>query len=472
MRVRPLPVLLALELSGIGRDWGVMDHELLEKYGGPVPRYTSYPTAPHFHGGIGVSDYGNWLSALCPADGPVSLYLHIPYCRELCTYCGCTTKITRRYAPVASYVADLAAEIDLVADRLSQPLAVSHVHFGGGTPNILGDDDFRALMERLRRVFAFGADTETAVEIDPRLLTRSHAWAMADAGVTRVSIGVQDLNEQVQQAINRVQPLSVVQRAVDMLQGAGIDAINLDLMYGLPLQTLDHVLATVDRAAGLGAQRIALFGYAHVPWMKTHQRLLDELPRANAAERFEQAEAAAERLIGHGYRRIGLDHFALPDDDLATALDGGRLRRNFQGYTTDSADVLLAFGASAIGELPGGYVQNAVDQRSYSRTVKAGQLPTVKGLALTDDDRCRRAVIERLMCDMSVDLDRFGGVAAFDAELARLRDLERDGLVRVEGAKITVPETARPLMRAVAAVFDVYLAPRDMPATGRHSLAV
>ncbi|MCF3628318.1 oxygen-independent coproporphyrinogen III oxidase [Thalassospiraceae bacterium LMO-SO8] len=449
-----------------------MDRHLLEKYGGPVPRYTSYPTAPQFHDGIGAAAYADWLTALGPGDGPVSLYLHIPYCRELCTYCGCNTKITRRYAPIAGYVTDLTAEIDLVAANVGEPLAVSHVHFGGGTPNILGADDFLALMGHLRRSFAFGPDTETAVEVDPRVLTGDMAEAMAAAGVTRVSIGVQDLNEDVQQAINRVQPLSVVRRAVAMLRGAGINEINLDLMYGLPLQTVDRVLATVDQVAELEAQRIALFGYAHVPWMKSHQRLLDGLPRADAHGRFEQAEAAARRLARYGYRRIGLDHFATPGDGLARALDAGRLRRNFQGYTTDTADVLLAFGASAIGQLPGGYVQNAPDSGTYRRRIEAGRLATVKGLTLSGDDRRRRAVIERLMCDMAVDLEHFGGTAAFAAELTRLHAMEGDGLVRVAGARVTIPESARPLMRAVAAVFDGYLNPVGIPSAGRHSMAV
>lgn len=449
-----------------------MDRHLLEKYGGPVPRYTSYPTAPQFHDGIGAAAYADWLTALGPGDGPVSLYLHIPYCRELCTYCGCNTKITRRYAPIAGYVTDLTAEIDLVAANVGEPLAVSHVHFGGGTPNILGADDFLALMGHLRRSFAFGPDTETAVEIDPRVLTGDMAEAMAAAGVTRVSIGVQDLNEDVQRAINRVQPLSVVRRAVDMLRAVGIDEINLDLMYGLPLQTVDRVLATVDQVAELDAQRIALFGYAHVPWMKSHQRLLDGLPRADAQGRFEQAEAAARGLARYGYQRIGLDHFATPGDSLSRALDAGRLRRNFQGYTTDMADVLLALGASAIGQVPGGYVQNAPDSGTYRRRIEAGQLATVKGLTLSGDDRRRRAVIERLMCDMAVDLDRFGGTAAFAAELARLNAMAGDGLVRVAGARVTIPETARPLMRAVAAVFDGYLNPAGTPSAGRHSMAV
>lgn len=451
---------------------GNLGPHLLETYGGPVPRYTSYPTAPQFRDNIGPADYAGWLAGLTPADGPVSLYLHIPYCRELCTYCGCNTKITRRYAPIAAYVADLTAEIDLVARNLSSPPAVSHVHFGGGTPNTLGTGDFLALMGALRTAFRFGPETETAVEIDPRLLTHDMAEAMAAAGVTRVSIGVQDLNERVQRAINREQPFTVVRRAVDLLRGVGIDCINLDLMYGLPLQTVDHVLRTIDRSAELEAQRIALFGYAHVPWMKTHQRLLDGLPRADAQGRFDQAAAAALRLARYGYRRIGLDHFAMPDDALCHALDTGCLHRNFQGYTTDTAQVLLAFGASAIGELPGGYVQNAPDAGTYSRRIAGGQLATVKGVPIDADDRRRRAVIERLMCDMTVDLDQFGGASSFVGELARLDVMAADGLVQIDGAVITIPEDARPLMRAVAAVFDAYLPPPGSVPVARHSQAV
>ncbi len=449
-----------------------MSRHLLETYGGPVPRYTSYPTAPHFRDSIGPADYAGGLAGLTPADGPVSIYLHIPYCRELCTYCGCTTKITRRYAPIAAYVDDLRAEIDLVAAALGNPPAVSHVHFGGGTPNILGAGDFRAVMEHLHAAFHFGPQTETAVEIDPRVLSHDMAEAMAAAGVTRVSIGVQDLNERVQRAINREQPFTVVRRAVDLLRAVGIDRINLDLMYGLPLQTVDHVLRTVDRTAELEAQRIALFGYAHVPWMKSHQRLLDGLPRADAQGRFDQAAAAALRLVRNGYRRVGLDHFALPDDSLCQALDTGRLRRNFQGYTTDTANVLLGLGASAIGELPGGYFQNAPDTGTYRRRIAAGQLATVKGIPIDADDHRRRAVIERLMCDMTVDLDRFGGTASFTAELACLHDMAADGLVRVDGAVVTVPEDARPLMRAVAAVFDAYLPASGTAPQARHSQAV
>lgn len=441
---------------------------LTEKYGGPVPRYTSYPTAPHFHGGVGAGTYAGWLAALDPSMGPLSLYLHVPFCREMCAYCGCHTKITRRHAPVAGYVETLIAEIALVARHLPGRFAVSQIHFGGGTPNMLAPDEFTRVMAALRGAFDLVPGAETAVEIDPRVLTGRMADAMAAAGVTRASLGVQDFNDDVQQTIGRVQPLAVVDCALGLLRRAGIHAINLDLMYGLPLQTVGKVRRTADIAAALGAQRIALFGYAHVPWMKAHQKLLDGYPRADGAERLAQAEAAAETLAGHGYRRVGLDHFALRDDPLCRAQGSGRLMRNFQGYTADDAPALIGFGASAIGTLPQGFVQNLPDARGYARAVAEGRLPIAKGLELTADDRVRAAIIGRLMCDLTVDLSDFGGALAFRPELARLALLAADGLAVLDGPRLTVPEQARPLVRVVAAVFDRYLDAGQ----GRHSRAV
>ncbi len=446
-----------------------MDVSLLEKYGGPVPRYTSYPTAPHFHDGVGAEQYGDWLARIDPDDGRISVYVHVPFCRELCTYCGCNTKITKRDKPVADYLSVLAREIDLVGDRLAARPKVSHLHFGGGTPNIVSARQFAQVMECLGRHFEIDEETEIALEADPRNLDADLVQAMADAGVRRVSIGVQDLDAEVQRAINRVQPLEVVERAVALLYLAGINRINLDLMYGLPLQTRETARRTAEQAIHLGAQRIALFGYAHVPWMKKHQRLLDGYPMAGAVGRHAQAEAAAEVLAAAGYQRVGLDHFARPEDDLAVAASTpGKLRRNFQGYTTDVSATLVAFGASAIGGFRQGFVQNAPDAGGYRRRVEAGEPPIVKGLEIDADDRQRAKIIERLMCEMAVDLDTFGGTGAFAPELARLETLEADGLVERSGARITVPEGARPLMRVVAAQFDRYLA----ATTARHSRAV
>ena len=373
------------------------------KYDRRVPRYTSYPTAPHFHPGIGADTYRRWLAELT-AETPLSLYFHIPFCESMCSYCGCHTKVVRRYAPVAEYAAQLKLEVGRVATAIGARGPVRHIHFGGGTPTMLTAADIEALGAHIRADFRVAADAEFAVEIDPRTLDAERVRALAAAGVTRASLGVQDIDARVQAAINRVQPLEVTERAMDMLRAAGIRAINVDLMYGLPHQTVDGVRETASAIARLGPQRFAVFGYAHVPWMKTHQRLIDEAALPDGPERLRQSTAVAKRLAEHGYVQIGLDHFALPDDELAVAQRAGRLHRNFQGYTVDDSPALLGFGASAIGSLPQGYVQNMPAIGQWQDAVSNSRLAIARGFALTAEDRLRRAVIERLMCDFRVDL--------------------------------------------------------------------
>ena len=417
-------------------------------------------------------EYRKWLAAIDPGS-PVSLYLHIPYCRELCWYCGCNTRATTRREPVADYVRRLATEIGRIADLIGGRLRVSQIHWGGGTPTILAPSDFLALHEILARRFEIAGDAEIAIEIDPRTLEPPMIAAMAAAGVSRASLGVQDFDPRVQRAINRVQPYETTRRVVEELRGAGIGAINFDLMYGLPYQTTAGLLETVERSVALGPQRIALFGYAHVPWMKPHQRLIAPESLPDGEVRWEQANAAAGQLQAAGYHWIGLDHFALPDDDLAIAARNGQLRRNFQGYTADAAVTLLGFGASAIGAVAQGYVQNSADVRLWSRAVDAGGLAIVRGIALDDDDRLRRHVIERLMCDLTVDLaeaaERFGFEASYLArEQALFNPLAEDGLLAVEGMRVTLTPAGRPFMRLAASLFDRYI---DRGAA-RHSRAV
>ena len=448
-----------------------MDLALPQRYDRPVPRYTSYPTAPHFHSGV-ADEYPDWLARL-PHDEPVSLYFHVPFCTRMCWYCGCHTKVVRGYRPVSAYAALLEREISLVADAIPAAPRIAHVHWGGGTPTILSSEDFAALMDALRARFAFAAAAEIAVEIDPRGLSRAQANALAAAGVTRANLGVQDFTEEVQRAINRIQPFETTARAVEWLRGAGIAAIGFDLMYGLPRQGLAEVIRTVDLAARLAPDRLAVFGYAHVPWMKTHQRMIDESVLPDGAERLEQLEGAAARLAEHGYLRIGLDHFARPDDPMARAQAEGRLRRNFQGYTDDRADTLLGFGASAIGALPQGYVQNAVPLRAYGEAVRDGRPPVAKGLRLDAEDRLRRAVIERLMCDLEVDLEAMSAHFArpeedFATERDALAAMQRDSLVELDGNRLRITETGRPFVRSVCALFDQYLG----SGTARHSRAV
>ena len=453
-----------------------MKAELLAKYDRWVPRYTSYPTAPHFHPGVAAGDYRSWLAAL-PVETPLSLYVHIPFCDSLCWFCGCHTKIVRRARPVERYVAALREEIRLIAETLdgrgSSRRGLAHLHFGGGSPTILAPERVAEVVGDIKRSFAFHPATEFAVEIDPRDADPARIAAWAAAGVTRASLGVQDLNPEVQRAINRVQSFELTARTVDALGAAGIRQINIDLMYGLPHQTVDGVLRTIDQIVTLAPARLALFGYAHVPWMKRHQRLIPEDALPGLEARCRQQEAAARRLGEAGYTRIGLDHFARPEDPLARAQAAGRLHRNFKGYTDDAAPALIGLGASAIGALPQGYVQNAVPIHDYERTLGEGRLAVVRGVRVGPDDRLRRAVIERLMCDLHVDLGAlaadFGARAEdFADDLAALEPMVRDGIVEVDGPRVRLTEPGRPLVRSVCARFDSYL----NSGNARHSRAV
>ena len=448
------------------------DGDLLARYDRPVPRYTSYPAATRFSADVGADDYAAWLGSL-PRQERLSLYLHVPFCAELCLYCGCHTTVVRRYEPVAAYADLLLREIALVAERLGEGHPVAHIHWGGGTPTILSPRHLLDITEVLRRRFTICGDAEIAVEIDPRTLDLSRVGALAAMGVTRASLGVQDFNSEVQRAIGRLQSYDQTAQAADWLRRAGIGSLNLDLMYGLPLQTVSSVVNSVRTALRLQPDRIALFGYAHVPWMKRHQALLPEESLPGAAERLGQMRAAAAAIVEAGYVAIGLDHFARPGDELARALLDGRLRRNFQGYTTDRAPSLIGFGTSSIGALPQGYVQNAASTVTWRDAIAAGQLATARGLMLTADDRLRGDIIERLMCDLAVDIEHIAARHGrspedFAPELASLDKIAEDGLVGRDGYHITVPEAARPFLRSICAAFDRHLTPGPM----RHSRAV
>lgn len=446
--------------------------QLIARYDGRAPRYTSYPTALQFTPAVDAGTYRGWLAEL-PVLEPVSLYLHIPFCARLCWYCGCNTRAVNRHDPIGEYVQLLAAEIALLEAALPGKLSAGAVHLGGGTPNMLDPDDLAALFGALRQVFRFSPEAEIAAELDPAVLTADWVRAAAHHGLTRASLGVQNLDPQVQKAVNRQESLEDIAICVSALREAGVRSVNLDLMYGLPHQTVANTLSTLQAVLTLRPERLALFGYAHVPWMKTHQQLISESALPGPAERLAQSEAAAERLVSEGYVRIGLDHFALPTDELAIAAAERRLHRNFQGYTTDAAGVLLGLGASAIGALPQGYVQNAAQELAWRKAVAGGELPVVRGVAVTAEDRFRGEIIERLMCDLEVDLDavcaRHGRApVALSGELSQLKGFERDGLVRLAGGRLAVTEIGRILVRSVCAVFDTHLAPEAQ----RHSKAL
>ena len=435
-----------------------------------VPRYTSYPTAPNFSPAVNADVYRSWLAGL-PGEAALSLYLHVPFCRELCHYCGCHTKATLRDEPIEAYAQRLVEEIALVAIHTGQR-KVTHIHWGGGTPSILDADLLKFITDEIAHRFDLSAVREHAIELDPRYLTRPLSQALRDIGINRASLGVQDFSAHVQQAAGRIQPFDTVKNAVELLNDFGIDRINIDLMYGLPKQTVADVQRTATLAHALKPQRVAVFGYAHVPWFRPQQRLIEQSDLPSSPERLAQAEAAHEILVQFGYQPIGLDHYAKPDDQLAAR--SGRLQRNFQGYTDDDADALVGLGASAISRLPQGFAQNAPAVGNYSRAVVEGKLATVKGIILSDDDRLRGHIIERLMCDMAVDLDAIANETGFDIatdftdELESLEPFQENGSVQIEGHRIRITEKGRPYMRLVASVFDTYLT----RAKSRHSVAV
>lgn len=438
----------------------------------PTPRYTSYPTALHFQPGFPEAQYRQWLGE-ADLRAPISLYLHVPFCNRLCWYCGCNMKLTARYAPVSDYVTTLLAEIDLVAAALPARMAVAHLHWGGGTPTSLSPDDFSRVMERLRRRFDISPDAEIAVETDPRTLSDEMIARLGREGVTRASFGVQEFDALVQQTINRVQPPEMVARAVDGLRRAGISNINFDLIYGLPHQSVATLTRTIETCFAMRPDRVALFGYAHVPWMAKNQRLIDETALPDAQARAAQALAAEQALMAAGYQPIGIDHYALPGDALAVAARQGTLRRNFQGYTTDAAETLIGLGATAIGRTRAGYVQNIAETGAWARAVRAGMLPVAKGRTISGEDRLRGHVIERIMCDGEVDCaaaaQRFGAPADWSRDaLAELAPLERDGVLSRAGSTIRLDPRARPLARVVAAAFDAHLA----AGKGRHAATV
>jgi len=438
-----------------------------------TPRYTSYPTAPHFTDAIADPDYRRMLGEL-PAKDPLSLYLHVPFCRSLCWYCGCHTKIASTEGPIQSYLDDLEREIAMVASALSQRMTVRHIHWGGGTPAIMGATRFLSLMDLIRHHFHVLPDAEIAIEIDPRRIDEPMIHALGSAGVTRASLGIQSFDPRVQEAINRVQSFEQTARACDGLRRSGIRSINVDLIYGLPYQTVNSCETTVIRTLPLEPDQFSVFGYAHVPWVKKHQRVLEEHVLPGSSERLSQVNAIADRLTGSGYRQIGLDHFARPGDRLDRCRQEGTLHRNFQGYTNDPCTTLLGFGASAIGTLPGAYVQNTTNVGNYRRQLQGDRLAVERGRRLSQDDQVRRDVIERMMCNFSVDLGKIISARRvhegyFASELERLRPLEREGVVEIGGSRVTVVPAYRALVRTVASVFDAYLRPED---ASRHAKAI
>jgi oxygen-independent coproporphyrinogen-3 oxidase len=440
-----------------------MRDDAIRRYAdGEVPRYTSYPTAPHFSTDIGPRTYSEWLSGVAEREA-VSLYLHIPFCKAMCWYCGCHTNITGRKQPVSNYLELLRNEIEMVAERAAVPLRVGNVHFGGGTPTIVEPEEFMALTGLLHRCFHIADTAEVAIEIDPRTLAASMAQALGAAGVGRASLGVQSFDPVVQRAVNRIQSEEQTAVTVGNLRAAGVKRINFDLIYGLPHQTVRSCIETAAAAIAMRPDRFAVFGYAHVPSFKKHQRMIDEATLPDGHARMEQSQAISEVLRAAGYRQIGLDHFALPEDELAQAQARGKLRRNFQGYTTDQCETLIGLGASAIGRMREGYVQNELGLGGYAGRIASGSFATAKGYRLSPEDYVRSLIIERLMCDFMADIPAICSAYGFDpARLldgnARLAELADDHIIDVADGIVRLRGEHRFLIRAVAAAFDTHLA--------------
>lgn len=437
--------------------------DVLNRYQCAVPRYTSYPTAPQFQAGMGPELVEEMYAGLHPKEA-VSVYIHIPFCDRLCWFCGCNTKHTQRYQPISTYMDHLIDEIALMRTRLGNPQPISQLHLGGGSPSLLTQHDMERLRTALETVFSFNEKTEISVEIDPSDSNAEMFAGLKALGITRASIGVQDFHTQVQEAINRPQSFEDTKSVVEQLRALGIGSINIDALYGLPLQTEARLMRTLEQCVSLRPDRLALFGYAHVPWLKKHQQMIKQDDLASPSERFVHASKGADLLKAAGYQAIGIDHFAKPTDSMAKAANTGQLHRNFQGYTTDNATTMIGIGASSIGFFAGGYIQNLVATGQYQASIAQGELTANKGYRLTEDDKLRGYFIERLMCDLRVDLSqltkKFGhSCAPLIAEvLAATRD-DNLGLCKVEDGVFEVPEEARAFTRIVASWFDAHFAP-------------
>ena len=431
------------------------------KYNSLVPRYTSYPTAPHFDQEFNVNIYKEWLAKI-DSSNSISLYIHIPFCRKLCWFCGCNTKITEKYSPLERYLPVLINEIKLLASYLPSKTKISQIHFGGGSPNILVAADFDFLMCNIKDLFAVQDDAEIAIEIDPRHITADQAKAYAKHGVNRSSIGVQDFNLETQQAINRVQPYEMVKEAIDLLKEYNIKNINLDFIYGLPKQTISNMQRNIELSLALDPSRLSIFGYAHVPWMKKHMRLIHESDIPDDVTRLKIFQTAESELEKSGYNSIGIDHFAKKDDHLAKAYKQKLLRRNFQGYVSDNASSLIGVGTSSIGHIGNmGYVQNHSLTNKYQDFIANKELPVVKGKAFTKADLLHYDIIMQLMCYLEVDLKDFFAKhnvneAYFADYLADLKPFIADELVIVDNYKITIYPHAKQIVRVICSIFDQY----------------
>ena len=446
----------------------VFDRDLIQRYDGRGPRYTSYPTAVQFHEGFSAEDYARVAKASNgpdPANNPLSVYVHIPFCHSLCYYCGCHKIVSRHQYSADEYLDYLLEEIRLQAELFDERRPVAQLHFGGGTPTFLTQAQFSRLMDGLSAHFNLSdsLEREYSIEIDPRSTDLSTMPYLASVGLNRVSLGVQDFDPDVQKSVNRIQSQQDTLALVAQAREHGFGSVSVDLIYGLPLQTAERFRKTVDAVAEARPDRLAIYSYAHLPRMFRSQRLIPDEQIPSAAEKLRLFQSTVERLTELGYEYIGMDHFALPQDDLVRARDDGTLHRNFQGYSTHADLDLVGLGLSSIGKVGPSYAQNLKLRKDYYPTIEAGRLPVYRGVACTGEDLMRRHVIHALMCGGVADFEAIGQRFGIDfkdhfgAELARLAELEKDGLVAVEDRQVTVTPEGRFLLRPIAMCFDAYL---------------
>lgn len=444
----------------------LFDLNIIKKYDKAGPRYTSYPTAPMFHTGIGAKEYATTLADVADSDAPLSLYIHIPFCNTVCYYCGCSKIVTKQYDRAAPYLELLLKEIDRVADAMgSTRRPVTQLHFGGGTPTFMNNDQMRTIMNKLRERFHFVPthEGEFSIEIDPRECDENTVRVLQEIGLNRMSMGVQDFDPIVQKAVNRIQSKEETLRVLAEARAHGFESMNIDLMYGLPHQTVETFDATLNTIIECDPDRIALFNYAHMPHMFMPQRRIDESAMPTPQEKLNILEHSINKLLDAGYVFIGMDHFAKPEDELTIAQQNGKLYRNFQGYSTQADCDLIGLGVTSIGYVGGGFFQNAKEMDPYAEAVDNDEFAVFRGYILSDEDHLRRHVIMRLMCDFALDYSQFESEFGIDFKahfadgIADLADMAEDNLVELRDDGLTVLPAGRLLIRNVAMVFDEYL---------------
>jgi oxygen-independent coproporphyrinogen III oxidase len=431
--------------------------DLIERYGVQAPRYTSYPTVPIWSESLGPAEYARALRAAgSRVDEPLSLYVHIPFCEQLCTFCGCSMVVLRSQGQVEAYLRSLEEEIALVAEALGDRRQLLQIHWGGGTPTSLDEEQIERLWRAITRHFTVAEGAEVAIEIDPAVTRPSQITRLRALGFNRLSLGIQDLDPKVQQTVNRIQSAEDTEALLRQARALGFKGLNVDLIYGLPYQTPATWTRTLERVLAMEPDRAAVYSFAYVPQVKHQQRLLPFAALPMGRDKLELFKLAYEAFEGAGFQPIGMDHFARPDDELTHALERRTLRRNFQGYTAAQVGEVVAFGATGISDIGGVYAQNVRPLPRYEASVGGGHLATERGYRLSPDDRMRREVIQQLMCNAEVDLGCDAG-ERFAGELVQLRGLERDGLLEILGSKVAVTSLGRVFIRNIAMVFDAHL---------------